>query len=781
MSLRAGRKLSYIEAYQELVAASCEKLLADGEAVIKVKKLASKDKPLVQKILDYLTELAKKIKTAYLGLSPDSLPGQIVGEMSDTIAELEELFAEALSDASVNFKNADGKRKSAVDNGGVMYSTSEESNNSSIKKQLREHLDEINAMNPVAEVSYEPQRKIDLKKNIIEEYRKIGFSVDRQGLGKILLDENLISKSLNYLNSDGEYAAFYVVPKVLKRGKDISEHKDHKGRAYGTITIAAPVKINGVIGNVAVIVRQTGKNRYHTHRILMPDGSEFAFASTKKAELTSADMLNTSVDQGTAIGSASNDSIPQNEQIVKGDEKKSQRSSVREDSDIAEDYLMKIDPNTIPWNKSKEELIEYQKLMRQDKYLGDVYNKANTELQEYINSKKKESSGKYELSRDKSEELKEIRDRIKKAKADITENNAKIAKLEISPAISKIIKDAKRSVYQEASLKAAEERDEYLRRKEKGVIRDRVRKVTAELEKFVKSNTSTLQPLKEPISEFLNILSYIPEKSADKYLEEINREKGILGSLNEKAVLFRSYLDIYKRQEDTESIDKTQRDIENVEREIEYCENEIRKKKELSERETKASEKLGDALFAIKTAYVGLADSLKSSESYLYSKSVSENLENLATSIKTENKILNNKELEALKILDKAVVAVSNTVRYDILKQNPSIEKIIKDAKRSVYQDASLKAAEEWDTYRKNREKTVIKDRIKKNAAELDRFLNRQTNKKRVLQGLKEPVANFLDIISYVPEKGADKYLEEINREKGILGSLNEKAAFIVL
>ncbi len=36
--------------------------------------------------------------------------------------------------------------------------------------------------------------------------------------------------------------------------------------------------------NDTVIVRQTGKNRYYTHRILMPNGTEFVFNDTKKKQ-----------------------------------------------------------------------------------------------------------------------------------------------------------------------------------------------------------------------------------------------------------------------------------------------------------------------------------------------------------------------------------------------------------------------------------------------------------------------------------------------------------------
>lgn len=73
---------------------------------------------------------------------------------------------------------------------------------------------------------------------------------------------------------------------------------------------AAPVEINGTTGILAVVVKQTGKNRYKTHRILMPDGSMFTF-DTKKAGSTNSGVDIEDNVQGSDIDSASIKSVPQ--------------------------------------------------------------------------------------------------------------------------------------------------------------------------------------------------------------------------------------------------------------------------------------------------------------------------------------------------------------------------------------------------------------------------------------------------------------------------------------
>lgn len=99
---------------------------------------------------------------------------------------------------------------------------------------------------------------------------------------------------------------FMTLPQVLKRGEIIDEYINHKHRGIDTVTIAAPVVINGTVGYVAA-VKVSGKIRYHVHRIFMPDGSEFEFK--QKAEPTGAGILAENGNKGSAISPAFIDRI----------------------------------------------------------------------------------------------------------------------------------------------------------------------------------------------------------------------------------------------------------------------------------------------------------------------------------------------------------------------------------------------------------------------------------------------------------------------------------------
>lgn len=210
-------------------------------------------------------------------------------------------------------------------NGSVSYYAAKDKSaeNESTKEQLRNHLDEINEMEPVANVKYHVINKEKSKQDAKDFYKSKGYKVDRQNFGIIEMGENEVELSSNYANTSAEFAAWMTIPNVLKRGKLISGHKNHKGEGFPTYTFAAPVVINGERGVVAAVVRKTGKYRYKMHRILMPDGSIFAYQEkNENAELTGSDILLNKKEKGPDISSASNNSIPQKSDLSTDSAKK---------------------------------------------------------------------------------------------------------------------------------------------------------------------------------------------------------------------------------------------------------------------------------------------------------------------------------------------------------------------------------------------------------------------------------------------------------------------------
>ncbi|MDR2600451.1 MAG: hypothetical protein LBC73_09270 [Oscillospiraceae bacterium] len=152
-----------------------------------------------------------------------------------------------------------------------------------IKDQIRVNQDKLNNMDVVGtavviniDMSLENWKDL-LKPQLYNHFKILGNCINRQDFGDVSFSVNDISKSLGYVKTESEAAAYFVAHKVVKQGVEIGQHINHKNRKINTITFGAPVELNGVRGNMAVIVKITGKNRYKAHRILTPDGKMFNF------------------------------------------------------------------------------------------------------------------------------------------------------------------------------------------------------------------------------------------------------------------------------------------------------------------------------------------------------------------------------------------------------------------------------------------------------------------------------------------------------------------------
>lgn len=68
----------------------------------------------------FFDNLAQKIRKAYEGVRPDSAEGRAVLEMRDSVERIQGLFAEALVDASENYRGTNDTKNTAQE-GGVKY------------------------------------------------------------------------------------------------------------------------------------------------------------------------------------------------------------------------------------------------------------------------------------------------------------------------------------------------------------------------------------------------------------------------------------------------------------------------------------------------------------------------------------------------------------------------------------------------------------------------------------------------------------------------------------
>ena len=324
-----GREIDYDTAYEEVIADSCETFLRDSKLLDKLIDLAKKDMTLFEKTQLYIANLLDDLRKCYNDYKPDSPEARIVLGWKDNIEQLHSLWEEAALSALDNSQAAGGRiQKNTTSEGGVKFMARDDvlswdidwdsDNFSDIKSQLMEHQDEVNKMDVITKVNYTHSNKKALSEQVNELLKnKFGYRIETQNYGTILFDSKAINTVIDYINNPAEAAALLAAPYVLKRGKAISGHKNHKNKGNPSVTFAAPVELNGNIGNVAVAVLYGTKHRIHALRVLTPSGKVFELSKTKDTESTSAGST-TKGSVRSAIDSVSKDSIPQTSKKSQG-------------------------------------------------------------------------------------------------------------------------------------------------------------------------------------------------------------------------------------------------------------------------------------------------------------------------------------------------------------------------------------------------------------------------------------------------------------------------------
>ena len=194
----------------------------------------------------------------------------------------------------------------------------------SIKEQIEHSREILNNMLPIAKANVPENldNKTDAYKWAVKEFEKINYAVQRRNIGEIRISRKDINKGLKYAKSQEERAAIILVPKILEDGIEIGSHMNHKGREKRTITFAAPVVMNGIRGNMAVMANRNSDS-YNAHRIVLPDGTAFRF-SNKKTDATSG--LPQGVAQKSSLAKAAD--IASEQRITETDDKVKQSFSI---------------------------------------------------------------------------------------------------------------------------------------------------------------------------------------------------------------------------------------------------------------------------------------------------------------------------------------------------------------------------------------------------------------------------------------------------------------------
>ena len=119
---KRGEKVSYDEAFEEVVADAMSTMLTDGNLHEKLAKLKTKDRSLFNKIKQFFNNMIAKFQAAYKDLTPEQQAARDVRAMKDGFDRIQQAFAEALVEASENYHAA---MESVVESNAKPLSTNE--------------------------------------------------------------------------------------------------------------------------------------------------------------------------------------------------------------------------------------------------------------------------------------------------------------------------------------------------------------------------------------------------------------------------------------------------------------------------------------------------------------------------------------------------------------------------------------------------------------------------------------------------------------------------------
>lgn len=185
-----------------------------------------------------------------------------------------------LGDADTVFADFDSVKYMSAENAAYDAETA------GIKEQLIQSQEKLNKMEVVSKktVPENLRSKPQAAEWAINELKGKPDYVDRKGVGQVDVSQKAIRNAVKYADTPAEKAALVAAPDVIKRGIEIGGHDNHKSRGKSTMTIAAPVELNGQRGNMAVVINLRG-NKYYAHRILTPDGAVFKFEHGKELKI----------------------------------------------------------------------------------------------------------------------------------------------------------------------------------------------------------------------------------------------------------------------------------------------------------------------------------------------------------------------------------------------------------------------------------------------------------------------------------------------------------------
>lgn len=249
----------------------------------------------------------------------------------------------------IKYKVTAGENNNPTVNVGGVEVNSDLLTTDTIKTQLNNHRSELMAHDPVIEYKYNYVSRDQAVDDALKKIADRDFKAYREGFGEVDIGAKWIYGATSYLKTKTEYATLQAIPDVIEKGTLIGVDRNHKNRGYSTFTFGGPVTLNDKTGLMGVVVKKTSKNRYSTHRIITPEGTEFSvYENEKESEKGHDGGLNASAQVAPpTISDSSNNTIPQTPPEINNENNNNSKQSVTADNREAEPAAVSSDGETL--------------------------------------------------------------------------------------------------------------------------------------------------------------------------------------------------------------------------------------------------------------------------------------------------------------------------------------------------------------------------------------------------------------------------------------------------
>ena len=300
---KSGNKnMKYSEAFEEFVADSMEKMLTDQNAVEKLAMLRTKDKSVFDKLREGIKKIVDRIKQEYAKLTPDSAEGRTVATMTDVFSDIQDLFLEALDDASNNFQKAE---KNTITNDGVKYSFKEKSNGNDkvIVSAINENIDLISNVEKFSVKSETIPENTTKSQYVYNIFKEQGGFAENSRIGIVELTYAGAKSTVFHGFGNEKLAAVKAIKNVIEKGDIIQETPNYENNGVDRIILAAKGTINNVPAYVGVIVRRfynskTSRNTFYLHEALIKKTDSHIMTGPQlSGDTVSESVLDNSVSQ----------------------------------------------------------------------------------------------------------------------------------------------------------------------------------------------------------------------------------------------------------------------------------------------------------------------------------------------------------------------------------------------------------------------------------------------------------------------------------------------------